>query len=152
MTLTFAPARLPFAPRPIPTELFSSWLLRVAPRIRYLSTSCWMASSLAIQGYSLPVNRSTLSSVDFASSIFTLLPSAVRGASPSRSLPADASTPAGPTPSLFQHRPVLPPTALSASSLCLLSALHLRARCTRAMGLVLCVPNPVCRSSHATSR
>jgi hypothetical protein len=30
MRLASAPARLPFAPRPIPTELFSSWLLRVA--------------------------------------------------------------------------------------------------------------------------
>lgn len=30
MTTTCAPAQLPFAPRPIPAELFSSWLLRVA--------------------------------------------------------------------------------------------------------------------------
>lgn len=30
MTLASAPPQLPFAPRPIPAELFSSWLLRVA--------------------------------------------------------------------------------------------------------------------------
>ena len=30
MTPTCAPAQLPFSPRPIPAELFSSWLLRVA--------------------------------------------------------------------------------------------------------------------------
>ena len=30
MTTTVAPTQLPFAPRPIPDELFSSWLLRVA--------------------------------------------------------------------------------------------------------------------------
>jgi TniQ len=30
ISAAIAPARLPFAPRPIPTELLSSWLLRVA--------------------------------------------------------------------------------------------------------------------------
>ena len=30
MSTTFAPAQLPIAPRPLPSELFSSWMLRVA--------------------------------------------------------------------------------------------------------------------------
>jgi hypothetical protein len=30
MSTTFAPAQLPIAPRPVPSELFSSWMLRVA--------------------------------------------------------------------------------------------------------------------------
>ena len=30
MSTTFAPAQLPIAPRPVSSELFSSWMLRVA--------------------------------------------------------------------------------------------------------------------------
>jgi ribosomal protein S27E len=56
MITTFAPAQLPFAPRPIPAELFSSWLLRVAAA-NYISLR-ELVDGLESMYPGIPVNQS----------------------------------------------------------------------------------------------